>query len=137
MEDLVKTSKRTLTGVDGHIQHLKSEHGLNLSKENNVFKLEYLHENSGKIILNKELQALMNIDIDAVKNKCILKTEDSTGNTKWYSIGIYAPKKDNSEITCLSENSNFTEKLLDKKVDEIVDFGAGFKVLSIKKYLSE
>ena len=136
-ENLAKRSGRTIAGVDCHLQHLKSDHGLKISKNNDIFQLEFFHEKSNKTISKEDLQDLMKIDIDHVKDGCLVKLEDKSSKSKWYSIGIKTPNIDNTVVMPLDKNKAFAQNLLDKKVGDFVDFGSGFKILSIKKYLSE
>ena len=51
---------------------------------------------------------------------------------KWFSIGVEGPKGAQS----LSRDGAFANKLVDRNVGDKIDFGNGFKVLEIKKYLS-
>jgi len=136
-DELVKRSGRSPEGVDGHIQHLKYEHGLKISKINNMFKLDFYHANWNKTLLYKDLVSLMNIDIEQVKIYSIVKLENKDGETKWYSIGIEAPKKDGEEVFSLNNKRGFALSLLNKKLNDYVDFGTGFKIVGIKKFLSE
>jgi hypothetical protein len=49
-DELIKRSGREPSGVDGHISHLKTEHGLTISKDNNIYKLDYFHSESNKTL---------------------------------------------------------------------------------------
>jgi hypothetical protein len=53
-----------------------------------------------------------------------------------YSIGIESQNKDGEEVTPLTENKDFAQQILNKKVGDNVSFGTGFKIIKIKKYLS-
>lgn len=136
-EELIKRSGRQQRGVEVHIYHLKSEHGLMISKINEIYKLEYYHPETNRMIAETDLQNLMNIDIEKVTRLCIVQLENDEGSIKWYSIGIETPKKDDEEVTSLDESKGFAKSLLDKKVEDYVNFGKGFKILTIKKYLSK
>ena len=136
-EELVKRSGRSPIGVDGHIQHLKSEHGLAISKILDVFRFDYFHQKSNRSLSNKDLKALMQLDFETVKDFCVVELENKEGISKWYSIGVSTPIDLDFDITTLNVDKTFAKKLIDKKVGDIVDFGTGFKVLSIKQYLSE
>jgi hypothetical protein len=135
-DELIKRSGREPSGVDGHISHLKAEHGLAISKNNNIYKLDYFHSESNKTLSEIELKNLMNIDIEKVSKYSIVQLENKDGILKWYSIGIESQNIDGEEITPLNENKDFTQQILNKKVNDYVDFGTGFKIIKIKKYLS-
>jgi len=136
-DELVKRSGRAPEGVDGHIQHLRFEHGLNISKIDNSYKFDFYHAKSNKILLKEDLIDLMNTDVEFVKEYCIVKLENQEGNLKWYSIGIESPKKNGEEVISLNSKKGFAQSLLNKKLNDYVNFGAGFKILEIKKFLSE
>ncbi len=136
VDELVVRSGRTLGGVNKHLYHLKDEHGLQLSKTNNIYKFEYYLPQSNQTLSKIDLQSLMNIDIENVKKNCIVQLENKDGVNKWYSIGIEAQKKDDDEILSLNIEKAFAKSLLNKRVGDYINFGSGFKVVSIKKYLS-
>jgi hypothetical protein len=136
-DELIKRSGREPSGVDGHISHLKTEHGLNISKNNDIYTLEYNHPETNKTLTKSDLQNLMNIDIEEVSKHCIVQLENKEGILNWYSIGIDAQNKDGDEVTPLTENKGFAQNLLNKKVGDYVNFGKGFKIIAIKKYLSK
>lgn len=136
-EELVKRSGRELSGVEGHISHLKTEHGLFVSNINGVYKLEFYHNKLDKSLSQKELESLMDIDIDFVIENCIVQIENYESIKKWYSIGIEALNKNNEEVTSLDKTKKFAQNLLGKQIGDYVDFGKGFKIISIKKFLSE
>lgn len=135
--ELVKRSGRELSGVEGHISHLKSEHGLKISKINEIYKLEYSHPETNKIITQFDLENLIKIDIDKITKYCITQLENKDGNLKWYSIGIDCQNIGEEEVTPLTENKAFAQSLLNKELGNNVDFGTGFKIVAIKKYLSK
>jgi hypothetical protein len=54
--ELVKRSGRELSGVVGHISHLKSEHGLKISKIDEIYKLEYSHPQTNKALTGAVLE---------------------------------------------------------------------------------
>lgn len=60
----------------------------------------------------------------------LLKSQD--GTSKWFSIGVDAPNAQN-----ISKTSKMAKLLFDKKIGETIDFGSGFEVLEIRKYLSK
>ncbi len=136
-EELVKRSGRKLSGVEAHISHLKTEHGLFVSNINGIYKLEFYHNGLNKSISQKELESLMEIDIKYIIPNCIVQLKNSDNLKKWYSIGIDALNKNNEEVISLDINKKFAQNLLGKQIGDYVDFGKGFKVISIKKYLSE
>ena len=65
-EELIKRSGREPSGVDSHISHLKSEHGLMISKIDGMSKLEYYHSESKRGLTKSDLDSLMETDIDLV-----------------------------------------------------------------------
>ncbi len=66
-----------------------------------------------------------------VKKGALVLLEPNGKESKWFSIGVEAP---NSQK--LSSESKFAQLLMDKKEGEVIDFGSGFKILKIRKYLS-
>jgi hypothetical protein len=58
----------------------------------------------------------------------LLKSQD--GTSKWFSIGVDAPNAQK-----ISKTSKMAKLLFDKKVGETIDFGNGFEILEIRKYL--
>lgn len=52
---------------------------------------------------------------------------------QWYGIGCKPPKGGRK----LKVESIFAQKLLNKNVGDIVDFGPGFEILDIKKFMSK
>ena len=57
--------------------------------------------------------------------------EPTGKEAKWFSIGVDAPKAQK-----LSQESKFAQELLDKEPGSYIEFGNGFKVLEVKKFLS-
>jgi len=135
-EELIKRSGREPSGVDGHISHLKSEHGLMVSKKNGLHKLEFYLSEVNRTLTTNDLESLMELDINNITENCIVEIEDSENIRKWYSIGIEAMNKNGEEITTLNKRKGFAQSLLDKRRGDYVNFGKGFKIVSIKKYLS-
>lgn len=134
MDELLARSNRE---VIGHISHLKSEHGLHISKNNDVYKLEYYHAESNKALTDADFRILIDEDIESVAKFCIVQLENKDNKSKWYSIGIDAIDIDEEEVIPLDINKGFAQNVLNKSVGDFVNFGTGFKVISIKKYLSE
>jgi len=66
-----------------------------------------------------------------VKKGVLVYLEPLGKEPKWFSIGVDAPDSQR-----LSSESNFAQLLYDKKEGEIIDFGAGFRILKVRKYLS-
>ena len=135
-DELIKRSGREPSGVDGHITHLRFEHGLMISKNDEMYKLEYYHSELNKALTKNDIETLMELDIDTVVDNCIVQIENSDNIKKWYSIGIDTMDKNGEEITTLIKNKGFAQSLLNKKNGDYVNFGTGFKIVSIKKYLS-
>src|SRR5690606_11279384 len=66
-----------------------------------------------------------------VKKGALVYLEPFGKEPKWFSSGVDAPDSQR-----LSSESNFAQLLFDKKEGEIIDFGAGFRILKVRKYLS-
>lgn len=60
----------------------------------------------------------------------LLKAADL--ESKWFSIGVDAPK-----AQTIGSKSKMAQLLKDKKVGESIDFGSGFEILEIRKFLSK
>uniref|UniRef100_UPI00321657BB YDG/SRA domain-containing protein n=1 Tax=uncultured Draconibacterium sp. TaxID=1573823 RepID=UPI00321657BB len=76
-------------------------------------------------ILDKDYEAVI-----ADGSMVLLKSQD--GSSKWFSIGVDAPNAQR-----INETSKMAQLLSAKKVGESIDFGSGFEVVEIKKYLSK
>ena len=70
---------------------------------------------------------------DKVKKGVLVLIESTGKKATWYSIGVEPPKAD---IKKLSIEKSFAQHLIDKKIGDMIDFGNGFKILDIKKYIS-
>lgn len=66
-----------------------------------------------------------------VKKGALVYLEPFGKEPKWFSIGVDAPDSQR-----LSSESNFAHLLYERKEGEIINFGAGFKILKVRKYLS-
>lgn len=60
----------------------------------------------------------------------LLRSAD--GNSKWFSIGVDAPNAQK-----ISKTSKMAQLLFETKVGESIDFGSGFQVLEIRRYLGK
>jgi len=67
-----------------------------------------------------------------VKKGVLVLLEDSEKKTTWYSIGVDPPRHKKK----LSIEKSFAKHLLNKKIGDVINFGNGFTVLEIKKYMS-
>ena len=80
---------------------------------------------------------LLKLDIqkpaEIVKKGVLVLLENTEKKVTWYIIGIDPP---NEDIKKLSIEKSFAQHLLDKKIGDVIDFGDGFKILEIKKYMS-
>lgn len=76
-------------------------------------------------ILEKDYEA-------SVANGAMVRLKSQDDTSKWFSIGVDAPNAQN-----ISKESKMAQLLAGKKVGESIDFGRGFKVLEIRKYLSK
>ncbi|WP_437823849.1 hypothetical protein [Tenacibaculum mesophilum] len=135
-EELTLRSGREESGVLGHISHLKKEHGLIISKNNGIYRFEYMRPKLKKAFTVDELSKLLEEEIEEVAENCIVKLEDSNRKESWYSINIDAPSYNGENIRPLSISSNFSKALLGKKINDSINFGNGFRIISIRKYMS-
>lgn len=135
-KQLATRSGRELSGVEGHISHLKSEHGLSISNNNGIYKFEFFNEELNKTISKEELFLLMNEDIDTVCKNCIVELLDNDQNSKWYSVGIESPNYNDKPVTPMNIEKLFAQSILNKRIHESTPFGNGFKIKSIKRFLS-
>jgi hypothetical protein len=71
--------------------------------------------------------------VDNVKEGVLVLIEPKGKKATWYSIGVEPPRED---IKKLSIEKSFAQQLKDKKIGDVIDFGNGFKILDIKKYMS-
>ena len=62
----------------------------------------------------------------------IVKLQTEGKEPKWFSIGVDAPKAQK-----ISSESKMARLLVDKEVGDNIDFGAGFRIMEIRKYLSK
>lgn len=67
----------------------------------------------------------------AVKKGALVYLEPFGKEPKWFSIGVDAPDSQR-----LSAEGNLAQLLYDKKEGEIINLGAGFRILKVRKYLS-
>lgn len=58
--------------------------------------------------------------------------ESQDGTSKWFSIDVDAPNAQK-----ISKTSKMAKLLAGKKIEDTIDFGSGFKILEIRKYLSK
>ncbi|MCH4896037.1 hypothetical protein E0494_04905 [Marinilabiliaceae bacterium JC040] len=137
IEGLVQKSGRSKSGVIGHIEHLKNAHGLSISKNNNIFKIEYYSYRLNKSINEEYFKELIETEIPTIKKYSLIKLEKSSKEIMWVSISTKAPNIDNLEVQYLDYEKNFAQSLMNKETGEFVQFGLGFKILSIRKFLSE
>jgi SAD/SRA domain len=73
--------------------------------------------------------------IDKVKDGVlVLLHAKRSKDPKWFSIGVEPPKALNAQR--ISIEGKFAQHLIGKKPGDILDFGNGFKVLEIKRYMS-
>jgi predicted restriction endonuclease len=80
----------------------------------------------------KKIDTLNNEERNSIKEGALVLLEPTGLEPKWFSIGVDAPK----EVQKLSITGALAQNLIDKNVGDLINFGNGFKVLEIKKYLS-
>lgn len=73
--------------------------------------------------------------IDEVKEGVVVLLELLGKESKWFSIGVEPPKSLNAQK--ISSTGTFAQHLKGKKPGDSIDFGNGFKVLEIKRYMSK
>lgn len=66
-----------------------------------------------------------------VRKGTLVFLEPFEKEAKWFRIGVDAPDSQR-----LSAESNFAQLLYDKKEGDVIDFGSGFRILKVRKYLS-
>lgn len=76
-------------------------------------------------ILNKNYEASIGIGV-------MVLLKSAGGDPKWFSIGVDAPKAQK-----ISKESKMSQLLSNKKVGETINFGNGFEILEIRKYLNK
>ncbi len=88
---------------------------------------------SGFLICQFELEKLKFAkESISVREGTMVKLEPLGKEPQWISIGVDAP-----QTRKISSESKMAQLLSGKKEGETIDFGAGFKVLEIRKYLSQ
>lgn len=90
---------------------------------------------SGYIICRFKLvkEAMLDEDYEAsVKDGVMVLLETLGKEPKWFSIGVEA-----GEAQRINSDSKMASLLKNKKVGDLIDFGSGFKVLDIRKYLAK
>ena len=75
---------------------------------------------------------VLNDEDNSVQVGTLVLLEPTDKEPKWFSIGVDAPKAQK-----ISQESPFAKHLLDKNPGDTIDFGNGFKVLDVKKFLSQ
>lgn len=78
--------------------------------------------------------SILDKENDEVKEGVIVLVEPFEKEPKWFSIGVEPPSSLNAQR--LSSEGAFAKHLLGKKPGDTIDFGNGFKVLEIKRYMS-
>lgn len=89
---------------------------------------------SGYLICRFKLvkEEMLDKDYEAsVENGVMVLLETLGKDPKWFCIGADAPKAQK-----ISPESKMAQLLSNKKVGDSIDFGNGFKILEIRKYLS-
>jgi len=77
-----------------------------------------------KMLKSEEL-----IEESTVNIGSLIHLQINDKESKWFSIGVDIPNHQN-----INKESKFSAVLIGKKVGDIIDFGAGFTILEIKKY---
>ncbi len=67
-----------------------------------------------------------------VKEGTLILLEPTGKEPKWFSVGIDGPQAQKISI-----QSKMAQLLINKKVGDTINFGSGFKILKIRKYLSK
>ncbi|QIA06469.1 YDG/SRA domain-containing protein [Draconibacterium halophilum] len=90
---------------------------------------------SGYIICRFKLvkEEILEKDYTASVGNGVMVLLKSPGrDSKWFSIGVDAPRAQR-----ISSESKMAQLLTNKKVGDTIDFGNGFEILEIRKYLSK
>ena len=82
-----------------------------------------------------KLSSILEKEIDKVKEGVIVLVEPLGKEPKWFSIGVEPPASLNAQL--LSSEGAFAKQLIGQKIGTTINFGNGFKVLEIKKYLAK
>ena len=82
-----------------------------------------------------KLSSILEKEIDKVKEGVIVLVEPLGKEPKWFSIGVEPPASLNAQL--LSSECTFAKQLIGQKIGTTINFGNGFKVLEIKKYLAK
>lgn len=80
----------------------------------------------------KKINALQNVSTQEVKEGTMVLLEPKGLKPIWFGVGVEVPKEGQK----LSRDGAFAQKLINRQVGDLIDFGYGFKILEIKKYLS-
>jgi len=81
----------------------------------------------------KKIDRLNDETADEIKEGTLVLLEPTGHEPKWFGIGVEVPKEGQK----LSSEGAFAKKLINRQVGDLIDFGQGFKILEIKKYLSK
>lgn len=78
-------------------------------------------------------EEILDNDYEAsINDGCMVLLKPKEGAPKWFSIDVDAPNAQK-----INSTSKMAELLSGKKVGESIDFGSGFSILEIRKYLSK
>jgi len=122
-------------------------------KHNSVFALKsgYKFDGLYRVVSHKEekgkhgfkicrfnlikLDKLLNFNAEVIKPGVLVKLKPKGLDEKWFSLGVDAPE--NIGAQSITVDGKFGRSLLNKNCGDIIDFGIGFEVLEIKRYLSK
>ena len=82
----------------------------------------------------RKIDASVERNIETIKEGALVKLEPSGKEPKWFSIDVEPPVSIKAQR--ISSSSQLAKQLMDKGVGDVIDFGDGFKVLEIKRYMS-
>lgn len=77
---------------------------------------------------------ILNHGTNRVLEGTLINLKPTGKEPKWFSIGVESPKTLKAQK--ISKDGAMASHLIDKKVGDKIDFGIGFEILEIKKYLS-
>ncbi len=79
--------------------------------------------------------AMLEESFPEVKEGVLVKVKQGNGVEKWFSIGHPSPPGTNAQR--ISVDGNLANNLIGSQVGDKLEFGVGFEILAIKRYLSK
>jgi predicted restriction endonuclease len=83
----------------------------------------------------RKISTLLDETSWAISDGMLVKLQSKDLDPKWFSIAADPPSALKAQR--ISAESTLAQRLMGKNVGDTIDFGAGFKILEIKRYLSK